>query len=34
MSKSIAEINDKIKKGEVVVVTKEEMLDIVGEKGI
>lgn len=34
MHKSISEINDKIKKGKVVVVTKEEMLDLVEEKGI
>ncbi|MFH2145683.1 MAG: homocysteine biosynthesis protein [Candidatus Omnitrophota bacterium] len=34
MAKSIAEINEKIKKGQVVVVTKEEVLDIVRDKGI
>jgi uncharacterized protein (DUF39 family) len=33
MSKTYKEINDKIKKGEVVVVTAEEMIDIVDEKG-
>jgi uncharacterized protein (DUF39 family) len=34
MSKTYAEINDKIKKGEVVVVNAEEMIDIVDEKGV
>jgi L-aspartate semialdehyde sulfurtransferase len=34
MAKSIAQINAKIKKGEAIVVTKEEMLEIVKEKGI
>lgn len=34
MSKSIAEINERIKKGEAVVVTAEEMIGIVEEKGI
>jgi len=34
MSKTIAEINDRIKKGGVVVVTAEEMIDIVEEKGV
>lgn len=33
MSKTYAQINEKIKKGEVVVVTAEEMIDIVEEKG-
>jgi len=33
MSKTYSEINEKIKKGEVVVVTAEEMIDIVDEKG-
>ncbi|MCD6166820.1 hypothetical protein DRQ00_08205 [candidate division KSB1 bacterium] len=33
MAKTIAEINQKIKNGEVVVVTAEEMIDIVEEKG-
>jgi len=33
MAKTIQEINEKIKKGEAVVVTAEEMIDIVGEKG-
>ncbi|MFH1459071.1 MAG: homocysteine biosynthesis protein [Candidatus Omnitrophota bacterium] len=33
MAKTIAEINNKIKKGEAVVVTKEEMLEIVKKKG-
>ncbi len=32
--RTIAEINDKIKKGAVVVVTAEEMIDIVEEKGV
>jgi len=32
--KTIAQINEKIKKGEVVVVTAEEIIDIVKEKGI
>ncbi|MFH1061742.1 MAG: homocysteine biosynthesis protein [Candidatus Omnitrophota bacterium] len=34
MAKTIAEINAKIKNGEAIVVTKEEMLEIVKEKGI
>lgn len=34
MAKTIAQINEKIKKGQAVVVTKEEMLDIVAEKGL
>ena len=34
MVKTIAQINEKIKKGQAVVVTKEEMLDIVAEKGV
>jgi len=34
MSKTIAEINKKIKTGDVVVVTAEEIIDIVEEKGI
>ena len=33
MAKTYAEINEKIKKGEVVVVTAEEMIDIVDQKG-
>jgi L-aspartate semialdehyde sulfurtransferase len=33
MAKTIAEINDRIKKGEAVVVTAEEIIDIVKEKG-
>jgi len=33
MAKTIAEINEKIKKGQVVVVTAEEMIDIVKQKG-
>jgi L-aspartate semialdehyde sulfurtransferase len=32
--KTIAEINEKIKKGSVVVVTAEEIIDIVGRKGV
>jgi len=34
MSKTYEEINDKIKKGEVLVVTAEEMIDIVEEEGV
>ena len=34
MAKTIAEINEKIHKGEAVVVTAEEIIDIVAEKGI
>lgn len=34
MAKTIAQINEKIKQGQAVVVTKQEMLDIVEEKGI
>ncbi len=33
MAKTIAEINERVKKGEAVVVTAEEMIDIVEEKG-
>jgi len=33
MAKTIAEINEKIKNGQAVVVTAEEMINIVGEKG-
>jgi len=34
MSKTIAEINEKIRKGEAVVVTAEEMISVVEEKGV
>jgi len=34
MSKTIVEINEKIKQGEVVVVTAEEIIDIVAKKGV
>ena len=34
MAKTIAEINEKIKKGQAVVVTAEEILDVVKEKGV
>ncbi len=34
MAKTIKEINEKIKNGEVVVVTAEEMIDLVGKKGV
>ncbi len=34
MAKTIKEINEKIKKGEVVVVTAEEIIDIVDKKGV
>ena len=34
MPKTVAEINEKIRKGQVVVVTAEEMVDIVAEKGV
>ncbi|HID96355.1 MAG TPA: hypothetical protein EYP53_09930 [Candidatus Latescibacteria bacterium] len=34
MAKTIAEINEKIKKGQAVVVTAEEIIDIVEEKGV
>lgn len=34
MAKTIAEINEKIKKGQAVVVTAEEMIDIVENKGV
>ena len=34
MTKTIAEINEKIKKGQVVVVTAEEVIKIAKEKGI
>ena len=33
MAKTIAEINDRISKGQAVVVTDEEIIDIVEEKG-
>ncbi len=33
MAKTITEINEKIRKGQAVIVTAEEMIDIVGEKG-
>ena len=33
MTRTIAEINEKIKKGKAVVVTAEEIIDIVKEKG-
>ena len=34
MSKTIKEINDKIKKGKAVVVTAEEIIDLVEKKGV
>ena len=34
MSKTIAEINEKIKEGKAVVVTAEEIIDIAREKGV
>ncbi|MDI6793236.1 MAG: homocysteine biosynthesis protein [bacterium] len=34
MAKTIAEINERIKKGEAVVVTAEEIIDLVGKKGV
>jgi uncharacterized protein (DUF39 family) len=34
MTKTIAEINEKIRRGQAVVVTAEEVIDIVGEKGV
>ena len=34
MTKTIAEINEKIRRGKVVVVTAEEVIDIVGQKGV
>ena len=34
MAKTIQEINEKIKKGKAVVVTAEEIIDIVKEKGV
>jgi uncharacterized protein (DUF39 family) len=34
MAKTIAEINEKIRKGKVVVVTAEEVIDIAREKGV
>ena len=34
MAKTIGEINEKIKKGEAVVVTAEEIIGIVADKGI
>jgi len=34
MAKTIAEINDKIKKGQAVVVTAEEIIEIAGKKGV
>nr|NIR02708.1 hypothetical protein [Gemmatimonadales bacterium] len=33
MAKTLEEINQKIKRGDVVVVTAEEMVDVVAEKG-
>ena len=34
MTKTIAEINEKISRGDVVVVTAEEVINIVEEKGV
>jgi uncharacterized protein (DUF39 family) len=34
MAKTIAEINEKIRKGKAVVVTAEEVIDIAKEKGV
>ena len=34
MSKTISEINEKIRKGKAVVVTAEEVINIVSEKGV
>jgi uncharacterized protein (DUF39 family) len=34
MAKTIQEINDKIKKGEAVVLTAEEIIDFVAEEGV
>jgi len=34
MTKTIGEINEKIKEGEAVVVTAEEIIDIVKQKGV
>ena len=34
MAKTIAEINEKIKKGKAVVATAEEIIEIAGKKGI
>ena len=34
MAKTIQEINERIKKGEAVIVTAEEMIDVVKEKGV
>ncbi|GAJ03510.1 unnamed protein product [marine sediment metagenome] len=34
MAKTLAEINEKIKKGKAVVVTAEEIIDLVDEKGV
>ena len=34
MAKTIAEINDKIKKGQVVVVTAEEVISVARKKGV
>ena len=34
MAKTIAEINEKIKKGQAVVVTAEEIIDIAKKKGV
>ncbi len=34
MAKTIAEINEKIKKGQAVVVTAEEVIDIAKKKGV
>jgi len=34
MAKTIAEINEKIRNGEAVVVTAEEIIDVVAKKGV
>ena len=34
MAKTIKEINEKIKKGKAVIVTAEEIIDLVGKNGI
>ncbi len=34
MTKSISEINERIRRGQAVVVTAEEILDVVAEKGV
>jgi len=34
MAKTVAEINEKIRKGKAVVVTAEEVIDIAKEKGV